>query len=152
MSIFYHDTSALVKRYHAETGSAVVHGLFVEVNSYHFVSRLTLVELRSAFALKVRTGALSPDEFHAAMRRIQNDWSGHVFHSITVTHGQLRAAEALITKHGLTNNLRTLDAVQLAIALEMQVRGLQLQFVTADKNLCRIATAESLKVINPEQP
>jgi uncharacterized protein len=151
MPVFFHDTSALVKRYHTESGSAAVNDLFAESNSYHFVSRLAIVELGSALALKVRTGALSAEDFHAAHRTIESDWSGHVFHSIKITYLQMRSAESLIKKHGLMSNLRTLDAIQLATAIEIQARGLKVHFVSADKNQCRIASAESLDVLNPDQ-
>ena len=58
-------------------------------------------------------------------------------------------AITLIDKYGLTQNLRTLDALQLAIALEAQKKGKIDYFVCADKALCSIAQAEGLSVINP---
>jgi hypothetical protein len=68
----------------------------------------------------------------------------------TFYHDTMRSAEVFIWKHGLVSSLRTLDAIQLVTALEMQARGLKIQFVSADKNLCRIASVESLDVVNPD--
>lgn len=45
---------------------------------------------------------------------------------------------------------RTLDAVHLVAALDVRAReGLDF-FVSADKDLCEIAEAEQLRVLNPE--
>jgi hypothetical protein len=45
-----------------------------------------------------------------------------------------------------------LDAIQLAVALELQKsRAIDL-FVAADQKLCRVATLEGLVVLNPEAP
>jgi hypothetical protein len=49
--------------------------------------------------------------------------------------------------------MRTLDAIQLAIALsDQQYSGNPVQFICADSALCSIAAAMGLSVINPEIP
>jgi hypothetical protein len=58
----------------------------------------------------------------------------------------------LITKHGMSRQLRTLDALQLAIALRVHGATSIDHFVCADQRLCDIATLEGLAVINPEVP
>ena len=56
MASYYLDSSALVKYYHPEeAGSDAVIRLVGEPDSRHFISRLTTVEVVSAFALKART-------------------------------------------------------------------------------------------------
>ena len=45
-----------------------------------------------------------------------------------------------------------LDALQLAIALDLQVRGLVTDFVCSDRGLLSVAAAEGLSVLNPENP
>jgi hypothetical protein len=66
--------------------------------------------------------------------------------------GHLQAASQLIDQYGTTLNLRTLDAIQLAVAVDYyQNYGLD-SFVCADTNLCQIAQAEGLAVINPMTP
>jgi hypothetical protein len=48
--------------------------------------------------------------------------------------------------------MRTLDALQLAIAMELADGGLVEQFVCSDKSLCRIASMAGLNVLDPEDP
>ena len=57
-----------------------------------------------------------------------------------------------LQKHGCSVKLRTLDALQLATVLDLRTRGMLNHFVCADVNLCKIARAEGLSVINPETP
>jgi hypothetical protein len=49
------DTSALVKYYHREEGTQEVTRIIEEPDSRHSISRLSLVETVSAFAVKFRT-------------------------------------------------------------------------------------------------
>ncbi|MFI5454369.1 MAG: type II toxin-antitoxin system VapC family toxin [Isosphaerales bacterium] len=65
-------------------------------------------------------------------------------------HYQL--ACTLIGQHGMTGQLRTLDAVQLAVALRLHQIAPIDQLVCADQRLCDIASLEGMAVINPEQP
>jgi hypothetical protein len=58
----------------------------------------------------------------------------------------------LLRKHALTKSLRTLDALQLAVALELNQRGVIDFFVCADRKLCKVAQDEGLAIINPEIP
>jgi len=52
MANYFLDSSALVKYYHTETGSAEVNWLIHELNARHYISRLITVEVASAFAVK----------------------------------------------------------------------------------------------------
>jgi hypothetical protein len=58
-------------------------------------------------------------------------------------------AERLIARHSFSSRLRTLDAVQLAVALDLTDQRLADQFVVAGLVLAETARAESLSVINP---
>jgi hypothetical protein len=55
---YFLDTSALAKLYRNEAGTAFVDRIFSEPASQHVISRLTIVEMESVFALKVRTGEI----------------------------------------------------------------------------------------------
>jgi hypothetical protein len=61
----------------------------------------------------------------------------------------LQTAEQLVQKYGLSRSIRTLDAVQLAVALDRDRRHGIDYFVCADANLCEMARAEGFRVINP---
>src|SRR5262245_31325941 len=55
-------------------------------------------------------------------------------------------------QHCLNRCLRTLDALQLAVALGLHGASPLDAFVCADANLCHVAAAEGLVVVNPELP
>jgi predicted nucleic acid-binding protein len=63
MASYFLDSSALVKYYHTEVGSAEIIRLVQHPNARHFISRLTTVEIISAFALKTRTRDLDESNF-----------------------------------------------------------------------------------------
>ena len=59
------------------------------------------------------------------------------------------SAGDLISYHGLTRQLRALDAIQLSVALRVHRTTPLDHFVCADQRLCDIAVLEGLAVINP---
>jgi hypothetical protein len=69
-----------------------------------------------------------------------------------ITPGHFREAEHLIGRHGYSRRLRTLDALQLAIALDLKNLDLVDFFVAADKALLDTAIAAGFPSINPEDP
>jgi len=62
---------------------------------------------------------------------------------IDVTGEHFRAAEQLIGRHGNTRRLRTLDALQLAVALDLSREDLVDHFVSADQALAEVAALEN---------
>jgi predicted nucleic acid-binding protein len=56
MTVFFLDTSVLVKRYHWELGSNVVDALFAAHDRRIVISDLSIIELGSALTKKVREG------------------------------------------------------------------------------------------------
>jgi hypothetical protein len=67
------DTSALAKLYHEEDGSQYVERLLTAPESNTVVSRLSLVEMESVLAIKVRTGELDVAGRDLARRRLRAD-------------------------------------------------------------------------------
>jgi len=61
-------------------------------------------------------------------------------------------AERLLGRHSFTHRLRTLDALQLAVALDLNEQGYLDHFVVSDKALTEVAAVEGLAVRNPEAP
>lgn len=59
MARYFFDTSALVKFYHAEVGTAKVSAIFSEQGREVRISSIGLLEVQSAFAMKVRSGAIA---------------------------------------------------------------------------------------------
>ena len=70
---------------------------------------------------------------------------------VPVTAAHFHDAQQLLVRHGLGRSLRTLDALQLAVSLPNTIAPLD-AFVCADSNLCLVAAAEGLPVVNPEVP
>ncbi len=149
MNVYFFDTSALVKYYHPEAGTDAVDRIIEGAGAESLIARLTLVETISVFAIKVRTGEFDAAEFarlralfstHVARRRYR------VFRLLNVHYDRARD---LIANHGLHRRIRTLDALQLGVALHIHEIAPIDHFVCADQRLCDIAALEGLTVINP---
>ena len=152
MPRYFLDTSALAKLYRTEAGSAFVDRIFSDGASQHLISRLSIVEMESVFALKARTGELDQQAVLIARRRLEADLGSSRLLVAAVNDGHIRSARQLLIKHGSAEALRTLDALQLSIALTLRRAGLATLFVAADQRLCRVAALEGFAVTNPEQP
>jgi uncharacterized protein len=152
MPRYYFDTSALIKRYHAERGTPQVRSLMTEPGAECIISRLATVEMLSGFAGTVRTGVFSTNAFTALRSQFLADVKRRVIRPIRIVNVHYQLAGALISQHGMTRQLRTLDAIQLAVALRIHHAAPVDQFVCADQKLCDIAALEGLAVVNPEQP
>ncbi len=114
------------------------------------ISNLAILETQSAFAMKVRTGVLDKANAEAAMDKVFNDIGNGLFLAVKLDGSDLDDARALVEKYGYNRRMRTLDALQLAVALDLRRRNLLDIFVVADKLLAEIAALEGLLVKNPE--
>jgi predicted nucleic acid-binding protein len=152
MPNYFFDTSALGKNYHSEVGTPRVEQLLREPSIRHFISRLSVIEIQSVFASKVRTGVISESDFGTLRRRFLTDVAKRRLDVVRLSGFHYQEAERLIRTHAMSYSLRTLDAIQLSVALDLRARGLSNYFVCADRNLCKVAIAEALTVINPEIP
>jgi len=148
----YLDASALVKRYVDEVGSDWLHALVApDRNPLVFISRMTIVEVISAFARRMRDGSLSAAEFVAARDAFQGDCLNQ-YQVMPPTLAVIDLACTLLERHPL----RAYDATHLATALSAQrfldAQGYSpLTFVSADDRLNRAAAAEGLPIDNPNQ-
>jgi predicted nucleic acid-binding protein len=149
---YFLDTSALAKHYHPETGTARVDALLAEAGSSHFISRLGAVELLSVFAGKVRTEDVATGDVLLLRKRFQADVTGGLLRPVRMRAAHFQGAERLLLSYGPAQSIRTLDALQLAVASDLRSRGFIDHFVCADRRLLAVATAEGLAVIDPEHP
>ncbi|MBI2877524.1 MAG: type II toxin-antitoxin system VapC family toxin [Candidatus Tectomicrobia bacterium] len=149
--IYFFDTSALVKRYHREVGTDVVDAAFDNKDAFKMVSDFSVIEFYSAFAKKVRTGEITEDDFRKTIQEIAEDIRSGAIQLVFFGDYEKKEAAALIEKHGLSKNLRTLDAMQLAV-----MKSLGLQSIThiycADRTFTALIEEEGFSVINPEEP
>ncbi|HEX7312933.1 MAG TPA: type II toxin-antitoxin system VapC family toxin [Pyrinomonadaceae bacterium] len=150
MAAYFLDTSALVKRYATETGTAWVTGLIApSAGNLILVARITGVETVAAIARKRKGNLLSPADAVTALVTARQELGG-LFLIVEVTAALLTAATDLAEKHAL----RGYDAVQLAAALEASAERQRLNLtpltlVTADKELLAAGAAEGLTVDDP---
>jgi len=125
----------------------------MEPGSRCIISPLSIVEMESVLALKLRTGEINRQQAEIARRGLRADLSRQrllVSPPIRATH--YHTARLLLAEYGVAEGLRTLDALQLAIALDLQQAGLISVLVTADQRLCRVATLAGCQAVNPEKP
>ena len=152
MSAYYLDPSALVKRYVNEPGSVWMRALLASPQAdLLFTSRMSIVEVISAFARRVREGSLTPTEFAAAENAFRSDCL-HDYQIMPPTVEVVDLACSLLRRHPL----RAYDATHLASALSadefLTNDGLpRLIFLSADDRLIGAASSEGLAVDNPSK-
>lgn len=143
MKFYFFDTSALAKRYHKETGSDNVDGIFDQKDRTIVISNITITEMISAFKRKENAGEIDFETMELLVSKFFADVLAE-FVVLELTNEHIKESIRLVTER----NLRTLDALQLGTALE--IKGVGCIFVSADKNLCETARDEEMQVMNPE--
>ena len=144
------DTSALAKLYHEEPGSDYIEAIVNQPGSKGIVSRLSLVEMESVFAIKVRTGVLDENGRSLALRRLCADIArDRLIVGPPIEQKHYRSAAKLLRLHGVTRGLRTLDALQLAVALDLLDASWISMILSADKRLREVAEACGCPAIDP---
>jgi len=149
MAAYFFDSSALVKRFASETGSAWLIGLFRDKASTYYAARITVVEVSSAIVRKVKSGEITPRAGDKGSKRLMRAFE-YPLENVEITRAIVSHACDLTQKY----LLRGYDAVQLAAALAISVQRMNNRltgtiFVSADDSLNRAALAEGLAVENP---
>jgi predicted nucleic acid-binding protein len=146
----YFDSSALVKSFVAEPGTAWVRQCLDPTARNHIqVARITGVEVVAALTRQARLGNITPAELAAALARFRFDYQ-NIYRKVPITPGLIDAAMTLAGVHAL----RGYDAVQLAAALRanrqrIARRRSPLTLVSADAALNAAALIEGLAVEDP---
>jgi predicted nucleic acid-binding protein len=150
VSLCFLDSSALVKRYVAETGSGWIQSL-AEPTAGHtlFIARITWVEVLSALARRQREAAAPPEDVAATVHQFRYDLDTQ-YQVIELDQALIELAGEMVLRHPL----RTYDAVQLAAAWRVQsgliqAGGPALTFVSADARLLAAAQTEGLLTDTP---
>jgi len=152
MADFFFDTSAIVKRHVNEAGSAWVKSL-VRAKAGHtlYFARITAVEVTSAITRRQHKGDISPASAAAILGHFRRHLNQR-YRVIELTAALFDNAMLLARKH----RLRAYDAVQLAVALEVnrlqQIAGLgPVTLVSSDQALNDAAIAEGFTIDDPRQ-
>jgi predicted nucleic acid-binding protein len=132
----YVDTSALAKLYVPEPESGVLERALIGRRDL-LVSDLTLTELTSALARRVREGELDETAARRVYRRLQQDIRDGMFRVLDLTPPTHRSAERLLLTIGCISPLRAADSLHLAIALIAAAAAL----ITYDQQLAAAARA-----------
>ena len=148
---YFVDTSALAKLFHPENGSERLEALAKEPGSRLIISQLSLVEIQSVFATKVRAGVIDRLAFNQLQGLFFAELAQGRFEVVLLARRHLAAAEVLVRTHSVDRGLRTLDAVQLSVALDLKRRGAASHLVASDKNLCAVAAIEGLGILDPTE-
>ncbi len=153
MTAYFLDSSALVKRYVPETGSAWIRALSApQTGNSLIIARITWVEVRSAIARREREGSLTSTDRTLIIQRFRSDLNNQ-YQVIELDSTLAETAGQLVNQYPL----RAYDAVQLASVLLLQpafatiTQSAQLIFLTADDRLLTIANALGLLTDNPNR-
>jgi predicted nucleic acid-binding protein len=146
----FFDTSALVKRYAEEIGSAWVQQLADPASKAAiYLARITEVEVTSAITRRLRQGSLSAAEASSGLSSFHYDVLRQ-YQIVEISPSVTRRAASLVRAYAL----RAYDAVQLAAALELSAERVMLgsrpvQLISADAALNAAAAAEGLAADDP---
>ena len=150
MDVYFLDSSTLVKRFAAETGTRPVIELF-KTKPYRsiYAARVTFVETSSALARKANSGNIKGNAEIRASRRLNRAFEQRII-SVEIDEPVVLHAVQLARKYLLRGD----DAIQLASAIRVANRrhsigATLLIFVSADNDLNKAALAEGLTVENP---
>jgi uncharacterized protein len=150
MTVYFLDSSALVKRYISEIGSVWVLELFNPAfGNEVFIAAVSGVEIVAAIARRSRGGSISVTDATTVCNQLRSDLQTE-YQIIEITESVIDAGMILAQKHGL----RGYDAIQLAASCAVNRLCLahnlpSIIFVSADKELNIAASMEGLVVENP---
>ena len=150
MTWYFLDASALLKRYHLETGSDAIHTLFDDPSASCVTSRLALLDVQSVLAGQQRMGKL----LSGTVSEVRNHWLSEVrerkLFVLAFRAYHFRIAARLLVTHGLALPMDTLSAVHLASAMDLRARGRADVVVTANAAFGAVAKQAGFLVMNPE--
>jgi uncharacterized protein len=149
MAVYFVDSSALVKRYLVEVGSTWLENLLRQPSNDILIAEITQVEVIAAITRRGRSTSISSQDAVKACNRFKADVSSE-YQVASLTNTMIKSAVFQAETHAL----RGYDAIQLAIALEVNRTALAnglpaLTFTSADNELNKVAQAEGLMVDNP---
>lgn len=150
MAIYFIDSSALVKRYLSEVGSAWVLGLFdPTLNNEVFIAAITGVEIIAAITRRSRSGSISITDATLIRNQFKNDLQKD-YQIVEITETIINSGMVLSENYGL----RGYDAIQLAAGGAVNTiciaNGLPpIIFVSADNELNGAVISEGLMIENP---
>jgi predicted nucleic acid-binding protein len=152
--MLYLDSSALVKLYSKEAGSAALQSR-LKVGDKLFTSALTYAEVFATLARHQRERRIQQRIFDQLSDAFVNDWT-YLLNVLEVDTRILTGLRELVTRFPL----KASDAIQLSSALWLRDTcranpgfasgDIHLEFAVADSSLAAVAAQCGLNVFNPE--
>ena len=142
MQSAYIDTSAFIKRFIVESGSAEVEALIATQQYRLTLSSLSLTEIRSVLKRQQRLGVITVTHALKAIEQIAIELASNALAFQAVDGSIFNLAGDMIDN--LTAPLGTLDAVHLASAKAARCEFM----ITADRQLLRAASEAGLRVVD----
>lgn len=143
MSLIYADTSSLVKYYYPEADSDKIEALLLKADRI-FISHLTVTEMASALAKKVRMGDLKKEKEAVLWNTFLDDMQTEKIELIPLDERHYLKAADFIRELGGRHGLRTLDALHLSIAHSLQAS----KFLCSDTTLSQVAAKIGIKLVS----
>jgi predicted nucleic acid-binding protein len=112
MTLYYLDSSAWVKRYYRETGTAWVENLFAQHQPVACAS-FGVIEVTATLARKQKGRLISLSQFEQKMRDLDQDWQHLV--QLGLTDQVVTTARELAKKPGLARSRRRSPGVGFAV-------------------------------------
>lgn len=125
--MIYIDTSVLIAYYCPEPLSLTAEAI-IRAQNRPIISSLTEVEMFSALARKVREGELSKNDAERIAALFKSHCRDEFYRRIVMSEQHFTQAGEWLS--GFTTSLRTLDALHIAVAIQVAER-----LVTADKGM-----------------
>ena len=150
MAAYFFDSSAIVKRYVNERGSAWVAATTDPTGGARvYVAAITGVEVVAVFARKLKGNLVSPLDAAAAVSRFHHDFANQ-YRNVGISDAVIARSMVMAEVHAL----RGYDAVQLGAALEVNGRRVAfgaspLMLVSSDSDLLAAAVSEGLPTDDP---
>jgi uncharacterized protein len=146
VAAYFVDSSALVKRYVQERGTAWVRSLtHRRTGNQILLASITVVEVTAAVARRRAGKTITPAQASSFLSQFRKHVTGR-YTILEITPGVLADAATLANRHVL----RAYDAVQLGAALELnRISQGGIVLASADHELNAAATAEGLAVEDP---
>jgi len=143
--IYYFDTSAIIKKYVSEDGTARVLKLFAG-NSHVATSVVAYAEVMAAVARKYREGIVGREDRDLIAKQFSTDW---------IEYNHIHVSDPLLEKcTNLVFNypLRGFDAIHLASAiLAQESTGEEIVFICSDRRLRAPASDHGLQFLDPSE-
>ena len=155
MTLYFLNSSAIVKRYFQEQGHDWIETLH-DANQRHvlYIAQAALVEVVASICRKAREQDMLLEERNATIDDFRRDVRS--FYSEWLVDNALYLAAGDLCR---THRLRAYDAIQLACAIAVREDALEAQpleaeppdviFVSADRGLLTVALAEGFNIENP---